>query len=258
MSIPFYNNIDLHNNKIENLLLPTTEYDASNKLYVDTQIENLRTNINDNILLSEENLTEYIDNQIDNLNTNIPTTVSQIVVDNIIDNILSDDNTKSLSANMGKYLSSLIDDNKTDIVDIYTKLDTYNSNVYSYTPTYIGKYLDNDLYRVVYDYTFDAETQPQQNWSIDMSAIFSETPNIIVTDIRGNYILNDKRGFIRISPMNVGTEGIYVQNFDETTYTLNLFLAQNYISMLSGQTIQIIMEYYVDTTVEDTTEEIIE
>ena len=34
MSIPFYNNIDLHNNKIENLLLPTTEYDASNKLYV--------------------------------------------------------------------------------------------------------------------------------------------------------------------------------------------------------------------------------
>ena len=258
MSIPFYNNIDLHNNKIENLLLPTTEYDASNKLYVDTQIENLRTNINDNILLSEENLTEYIDNQIGNLNTNIPITVSQIVVDNIIDNILSDDNTKSLSANMGKYLSSLIDDNKTDIVDIYTKLDTYNSNVYSYTPTYIGKYLDNDLYRVVYDYTFDTETQPQQNWSIDMSTIFLESPNIIVTDIRGNYILNDKRGFIGISHMNVETEGIYVQDFDETTYTLNLFLAQNYIPMLPGQTIQIVMEYYVDTTVGDTTEEIIE
>ena len=258
MSIPFYNNIDLHNNKIENLLLPTTEYDASNKLYVDTQIENLRTNINDNILLSEENLTEYIDNQIGNLNTNIPITVSQIVVDNIIDNIISDDNTKSLSANMGKYLSSLIDGNKTDIVDIYTRLDTYNSNIYSYTPTLVGKYLDNDLYRVVYDYTFDTETQPTQNWPIDMSTIFLGSPIITVTDIRGSYMLNNKRGFIGISSMNNATEGIYVQNFDEATYTLNLLLAQNYISILPGQTIQIVMEYYVDTTVGDTTEEIIE
>lgn len=258
MSIPFYSNIDLHNNKIENLLLPTTEYDASNKLYVDTQIENLNASVNDSILLSEENITTYIDNQISNINTNIPTIVSQIVLDNIIDNILSDDNTKALSANMGKYLSSLIDDNKTDIVDIYTRLDTYNSNIYSYTPTLVGKYLDNDLYRVVYDYTFDTETQPLQNWPIDMSTIFLGSPIITVTDIRGSYMLNDKRGFIGIWPMNTATEGIYVQNFDEATYTLNLWLAPNYISILPGQTIQIVMEYYVDNTVEDTTEEISE
>ena len=38
MSIPFYNDIDLNNNKILNVKLPVNDFDVANKIYIDTEI----------------------------------------------------------------------------------------------------------------------------------------------------------------------------------------------------------------------------
>ena len=50
MAIPFYDNIDLNNNKIINLKAPENDGDVSNKKYIDDSISALNTTLNAKIL----------------------------------------------------------------------------------------------------------------------------------------------------------------------------------------------------------------
>ena len=146
MSIPFYSNLDLKNNKIENIGAPTNDTDATNKIYTDNALADLHTEITGEIEAEVSNINDEIsrvDGKIDDLDNNIDarieTIVQPMIENNIIDDTNSTDTNKSLSANQGKLLKERIDEVASSTIP----------NVYYEEPTQIGTYNDIFLYRVV-------------------------------------------------------------------------------------------------------------
>lgn len=111
MSIPFYSNINLNNNTLENIKTPVNDTDGVNKQYVDTQIQTSATNVkqelNNNIDSKVSDLRESInavDEKTNNISTNIDTSIKATIVDNL-ETLAAD---KSLSANQGYILANRI------------------------------------------------------------------------------------------------------------------------------------------------------
>ena len=104
MAIPFYDNIDLNNNKIINLKAPENDGDVSNKKYIDDSISALNTTLNAKILEEKADLKDYVDNELLTINTNITNVSNSIdtkIQDSIVDNLYTSDAEKTLSANQG-------------------------------------------------------------------------------------------------------------------------------------------------------------
>lgn len=252
MSIPFYSDIDLKNNKIINVGAPESDLDIANKQYVDTSILNLSTTINESILLTRTELTEYIDTQITNINTNMNTTVTQILIDNLVDNVTSTDNTKALSANMGHYLSSLIDDINIKL----TELDE-SDNIYTTTPTVIGLYsIDTStipVYRTILTYTIPP--QVSQSIEIDLTQLSPDT-TLNILNIVGNYQIRDENTpaegntlaynyyFMQYGINENATIGIYITSYNNVTKKLNIFIGSDTLNQLENEQITFIIEYY--------------
>lgn len=156
MSIPFYSDIDLNNNKIINVANPVNDTDLANKIYVDTQIsdlvrsidtdlETLRNDIDNSITTQisqlDTTLSNRITNEVDNLN--------QAILDNVIDRLNSTSNTNALSANQG----FILNDRLTNLENI--------KNDYTSEPKVVGTFLNNDLYRYVIIKTFEEQPETQ-------------------------------------------------------------------------------------------------
>lgn len=146
MSIPFYSNLDLKNNKIENVGTPTNNNDGVNKIYTDNALADLHTEITGEIeteVLDINNKINEVDNKVDDLdndlNSRISTVVQPILENNIIDDTNSTNIDKSLSANQGRILKERIDEVRNSITP----------NVYYEEPRQIGVYNDIALYRLI-------------------------------------------------------------------------------------------------------------
>ena len=146
MSIPFYSNLDLKNNKIENVGTPTGNNDGVNKIYTDNAIADLHAEITGEIeaeVLDINSKINEVDNKIDDLdnglNNRISTVVQPILENNIIDDTNSTNIDKSLSANQGRILKERIDEVRNSITP----------NVYYEEPRQVGVYNDIALYRLI-------------------------------------------------------------------------------------------------------------
>lgn len=184
MSIPFYNDIDLNNNKILNVKLPVNDYDVANKIYIDTEISEVQTQIAEldvdnkiaeiqtqignvttdyntkinNTNSSVDNLQLALNNAVDNLEASISQSATDIrnetteqiatsILNSINNNLSSLDIDKSLSAYQGYILNSLISELNVSVGDL--------SNRFNYTeqPNVIGTYIDgNNVATFVYTY----------------------------------------------------------------------------------------------------------
>lgn len=106
MSIPFYDNINLNNNKIINIGTPENNDDVTNKQYVDTVISQLGITVNQDILNSIETANQYTDTKIQEVGLETDLKIENLHLDELVlDSLESTEATKALSANMGRVLS---------------------------------------------------------------------------------------------------------------------------------------------------------
>lgn len=244
MNIPFYNNIDLKNNKIINVANPENDTDIANKLYIDTSINTAKQELNESILLQNTQLTDYIDEQVQTINENLTTNVTNILIDNIVDNVASSESSKALSANMGHYLLTLIDDMNKSITEV-----SDNINLYSTTPTIIGTYNNHALYRVLVQQEIGPSSS--QTIQLDLSNIINE--NISVVNTGGHYsIVNSDTDTEDYSTYSINhnntteTIGVYINDYNAKSKVLNIYVGANTITQLENQTIDICIEYYIN------------
>ena len=239
MSIPFFSDIDLKNNKIINAKNPENNGDLVNKYYLDNIINNTQSTLNNNILIAKEEMTTYVDTQIETINTNMITNVTQILLDNIIDNITSLDNSKALSANMGHYLSTLIDDTNNLITTLSETI-----NIYSDTATEIGRFesgtINSQVYRVIH--TLEIGPQSSQEIQIDLSEKIPINCNII--NIYGTYNLAENTYFMQYGIDTTATNGVFINNFNNDLKQLNIYVGSDTITELENNTLLFIIEYY--------------
>ena len=112
MSIPFYSDIDLNNNKIINVANPVNNTDLANKIYVDTQISDLVSSIDAELETLRDDIDTAITTQISQLDTTLSNRITnevdnlnQAILDNVIDRLNSTSTTNALSANQGFILN---------------------------------------------------------------------------------------------------------------------------------------------------------
>lgn len=255
MSIPFYSDIDIKNNKIINSANPINDNDLVNKLFVNTSIENAKTELNQNILIAKNEVTEYVDSQISNIDNNFSSNVEQVIQANIVDDILSADSTKALSANMGHYLSTLIDDTNNLIVSSIANINTYVIG----NQVEIGKYNNNVLYRLVVQQTIGP--QPSQEIQVDLSSIMTDpvaivniygTYKISTTSVdEGNTVVYNTYFLQTTKPNDISTNGIYIEKFSNSDKKLYICLGDNIVNAQQDNIIlNITLEYYYDYSVE--------
>ena len=157
MAIPFYDNLDLKNNKIENVGTPTNNGDAINKQFLDTELDSLHTTISgevaDEISIVNRSI-GAVNERIDGIDGEVTTKIDArintvtpgLIEANIVDSLSSAEANKSLSANQGRILDGRIDAVRDLIVE----------NNYTNTPVIIGTYFDTPLYRVALAGEFEA------------------------------------------------------------------------------------------------------
>lgn len=239
MSIPFYSNIDLKNNIIINSGTPTNPNDLVNKDYVDVSIEGLTTNLNNQITTLNDTLTAQITNktseidtkfttEIQNIKTSIPTQISQ----NIVDNLETQDTSKSLSANQGYVLNMLINN---------IPLNTYTSII-----SKIGVWDNYDLCRVKVDKII---TNPTQFYTVQFTELDLDTYEVV--NINGYYTIDNSRKWL--SKYNVVNSpldeldnikyGIYIYDYDISTNTAYLYIGTDTLSTLTDKTITFVLEF---------------
>lgn len=239
MSIPFYSNIDLKNNIIINSGTPTNPNDLVNKDYVDVSIEGLTTNLNNQITTLNDTLTAQITNktseidtkfttEIQNIKTSIPIQISQ----NIVDNLETQDTSKSLSANQGYVLNMLINN---------IPLNTYTSII-----SKIGVWDNYNLCRVKVDKVI---TNPTQFYTVQFTELDLDTYEVV--NINGYYTIDNSRKWL--SKYNVVNSpldeldnikyGIYIYDYDISTNTAYLYIGTDTLSTLTDKTITFVLEF---------------
>lgn len=241
MAIPFYDNLDLKNNKIENVGVPNNDNDAVNKQYLDNELTNLHTTITGEIEAEISNVNESIGNvndRIDELDGEVTTKIDarinevtpNIIEESIIDDLISTDTNKSLSANQGRVLDERIDAIRDLIIP----------NNYSLSPVEIGTFFDNTLYRVVI--TGNIDTTPNFNNIIRLSASDDVEPgkeyNYNVINVYGSFttnydVLNESIDIPKtykmfevdcLSANNLTKAYIYLGNVDVTNNEIHTWL----------------------------------
>lgn len=235
MSIPFLDNIDMKNNLIVNLGTPINDTDGANKIYVDSSLASLKINLENQLNTQRDELTNLITTDIEALNielSNRITTVEQSIVSTIdskiVDNLDTPSGDYALSANQGAILKSLIEVAYSD------------NNIYSSEPTLIGTWLDSSVYRIVIDHICDETTA--QDVLIDIPYVSNYSVPI---NVYGYYKTEDGKISWFGKHKNAGnTDGVYVVDYDTTTYQLNLYLAPNVHALAAnGLTLSVVVEY---------------
>lgn len=196
MSIPFYSNIDLNDNIIENLGTPSNNTDATNKSYVDTALNNLHTTISSEILAEVTPLSTGISNlevNLTALDNSIQGRIITEITSSIIDNVVSIDIDKALSANQGRELNERINYVENKIKE----------NTYSTDPTEVGVYLNSPMYRVLI------------NGTIDTEPIISDTIPLTVAD--------DVEAGVEYAYTVTNVYGIYTTKFDVLGNSTDVF-----------------------------------
>lgn len=244
MDIPFYNNINLNNNKIINCNNPEDDLDVVNKLFLNTQLDSVNNNLSNLITTQQSEINERITNEVNTINTTITENNTQIhedintsITSNIINNLLSQDTTKSLSAKQGNLL-------KADIDLVSNKVDNITQNIYSLTKTPIGVYLNKTLYRQVINTTITAETT--EEISIDLTSIFNNNDGNII-NLNGFYI--DTENITHWIGKN--DSGLTIQEYSNTTHILKLQLTQELLTKLLDKDITIFIEYIINESEEN-------
>lgn len=248
MNIPFFSDIDLKNNKIINSANPINDNDLVNKLFVDTSIETAKEAINQSILIAKNETIEYVDTQIADINTNFSTNVEQILQTNIIDDILSSDSTKALSANMGHYLSTLIDDMNNLITTTTENINVYSTN----NQIEIGRYDNKILYRLVIEQVIGP--QPSQDIQIDLSNIINNPIKIVniygtykLPTTMGDTILYDTYFIQNNKPDSLSNNGVYIEKFNNEEKKLYISLGNSIIETQQEEiTLTFVLEYYYE------------
>lgn len=142
MNIPFFSDIDIKGNKILNVGTPSNDNDVANKIYIDTAISVLENTLRGEITTETTRIDSDIsglDNRISTIEDGLDTQINSAILNNIVDNTVTEDATKSLSANQGVELRNQID----------TIQSSLKYNEYLDTPIVIGSYFGKDLNRIV-------------------------------------------------------------------------------------------------------------
>lgn len=240
MNIPFFNNIDLNNNIIINSGTPTNPNDLANKNYVDVSIENLTSNLNTQFTTLNDTLTTYIDSNIEELNTDITTQIQEIennyipeqIAQSIVDNLVTQETTKALSANQGYTLSTLISN---------IPLNTYHNTI-----NRIGTWDEYDLNRIKIEKLI---SNPTQFYTIQFPEL--DLTSYEVVNIKGYYTIENSRKWlcnynVVNSPLDEIDNikyGIYIYDYDLSTNTLYLYIGTDTLNTITNQTITFIIEF---------------
>ena len=142
MNIPFFSDIDIKGNRILNVGTPNDDNDVANKIYIDEAISTLENTLRGEISVETTRIDTDISGLSDRVSTienGLDTKINSAILDNVVDNMVTADATKSLSANQGVEIKSLIDDIRNSL----------RFNNYLDTPVVIGSYFGKDLNRIV-------------------------------------------------------------------------------------------------------------
>lgn len=237
MAIPFYDNIDLNNNKIINLKAPENDGDVSNKKYIDDSISALNTTLNAKILEEKADLKDYVDNELLTINTNITNVSNSIdtkIQDSIVDNLYTSDAEKTLSANQG--------------VELRTRLDNLNNSIVfvnNYNSVEDGESLDGNGSILGYAYKrclipiFIDEAVTQQIQEYNLYDIVGD--NAIIFKVSAYIIENNKIHYIN-------TDDIKLIDYDILQFKLKLEFSQTLLPELEDNTLYLIIEFYNDVS----------
>lgn len=244
MGIPFLNDIDMKNNLIINLGTPINDNDATNKLYVDNSINTLKNNLETQLVVQKDELTNTFNTELETLNVNLSnkiTTVEQsitsIIDGKIIDNLDTPSSEYALSANQGTILKNMI------------TASFSTSNTYSAEPVVIGSWFDSTLYRIVVNHICDDSTTQDLAINIPFMSSYSVPINVY-----GFYKTPENKIAWFGHHKNVGaiTDGIYVVDYDKENYLINLYLSPNTHTLATqGLELNLIVEYAEIITIEE-------
>lgn len=235
MAIPFYDNIDINNNKIINVNTPELDGDSANKKYVDDSIYNLSNTINTKILEEKANITDYIDEEINttkSLITALESSVDTKILNNIVDDLYTSDNDKSLSARQGVELRSLIEDLSTTVTSVnnYDSVEDGEINI-------SGNILGLAYKRCLIPIFIDTSITEQIN-EFDLA---QKIGNIaVIFKISGFIIENAIIHYIN-------TDDFKVIDYNIKQAKLKLEFSQTILPTLENNTLYLIIEYYDDT-----------
>lgn len=258
MSIPFYNDIDLNNNKILNVKLPVNDFDVANKIYIDTEIAEVQTQIAEldldsriaeiqtqigdvttdynnkinNTNSSVDNLQLSLNNAVDNLEASISQSATDIrnetreqistsILNSINNNLSSSDIDKSLSAYQGYILNNLISALNVSVGELSERFN------YTEQPNVIGTYINgNNVATLVctYEITEDDVLNMINGFSIQLSNDFYNI-NLILK-IEGFYTVQSNKmqyllngNMISISGIDNSATDKKIINFDYSNDT---------------------------------------
>lgn len=192
MNIPFFSDIDIKGNKILNVGTPSNDNDVANKIYIDTAISVLENTIRGEITTETTRIDSDIsdlDSRISTIEDGLDTQINSAILNNIVDNTVTEDATKSLSANQGVELRNQID----------TIQSSLKYNEYLDTPVVVGSYFGKDLNRIVITGTI--LTKPA------IKKVNIESPNDIFEQ-NYNYEI-------------IKTYGYFIPLYNETPTTIN-------------------------------------
>ncbi len=191
MSLPFFSDIDLLGNTILNIKSPSSNKDLVDKEYVDISIMNLSSDLISNI----NNVETSLSTQISNIQTNvfnIENNIPNMIVNSIVDNLNTQSNVHSLSANQGYMLNTAISNLNTSVGLIQTSISNLYENRLTNIPTLIGSYYENERYQFVKSVNIDNASSGFV--SIDIFEDIPEidmTTNVEIIDISGTYTDNN-------------------------------------------------------------------
>ena len=181
MNIPFFSDIDIKGNRILNVGTPSDDNDVVNKIYIDEAISTLENTLRGEISVETTRIDTDISGLSDRVSTienGLDTKINSAILDNIVDNMVTADDTKSLSANQGVEIKSLIDDIRNSL----------RFNNYLDTPVVIGSYFGKNLNRIVLTGTI---TTKPSNKKIDIEStndIFEQGYNYEIIKTYGYFI----------------------------------------------------------------------
>lgn len=244
MNIPFLNDIDLKNNKILNLSNPTADGDAANKLYIDTKISEVLTSVDTSLDTLETNLQEDITQSTDDLHTIINTELAtletnmQLYVDSkIVDNLTTNNNTKILAASQGVVISNRL-----------VELEAI-SHDYEISPNLVGSFLNEPLNRFILKETYNTTEEPLTSNIITIT--LSELAlNDIPISIAGFAIVSDDIYYITngIFDTNSVEDNICLTKYNRSTQEINISIGTTLYNSLINTPTQITIYLIINFT----------